>query len=156
WSWKPRYTPNWSVLWPRSMPGLSIVTRKFDLLTFDWDGTLMDSAAVIALSLRSACDDVGLPVPSEEQARYVIGLGLNDPTAHILPGVDPAHYPGVVERYRVHFLKHDGGTTLFPGVAATVSRLHAAGFLLAVATGKSRRGLERALVATGLKSYFHA
>jgi phosphoglycolate phosphatase len=132
------------------------VPRNFDLLTFDWDGTLMDSAAIIALSLRSACGDLDLPVPSEEQARYVIGLGLNDAMAHILPGVDAAHYPQVVERYRVHFLKHDAGTTLFPGVAATIAALRESGFLLAVATGKSRRGLERALTATGLKSYFHA
>ena len=130
--------------------------RNYDLLTFDWDGTLMDSAAVIALSLRSACGDLDLPVPSEEQARYVIGLGLHDAMAHILPGVDPLHYPRVVERYRVHFLKHDAGTTLFPGVAETIAALRDAGFLLAVATGKSRRGLDRALAATGLKSYFHA
>jgi phosphoglycolate phosphatase len=132
------------------------VPRKFDLLAFDWDGTLMDSAAVIALSLRSACGDLGLPVPSEEQARYVIGLGLNDAMAHILPGVDPAQYPSVVERYRVHFLKHDAGTMLFPGVAETVAALRDSGFLLAIATGKSRRGLDRALNATGLKPYFHA
>jgi phosphoglycolate phosphatase len=132
------------------------VPRKFDLLAFDWDGTLMDSAAAIALSLRSACGDLDLPVPSEERARYVIGLGLHDAMAHILPGVDPVHYPRVVERYRVHFLKHDAGTTLFPGVADTVAALKDAGFLLAVATGKSRRGLERALAATGLKPYFHA
>jgi phosphoglycolate phosphatase len=132
------------------------VPRNYDLLTFDWDGTLMDSAAVIALSLRSACGDLDLPVPSDEQARYVIGLGLHDAMAHILPGVDPLHYPRVVERYRVHFLKHDSGTTLFPGVAKAIAALRDAGFLLAVATGKSRRGLDRALAATGLKPFFHA
>jgi phosphoglycolate phosphatase len=130
--------------------------KNFDLLTFDWDGTLMDSAAAIALSLQSACGDLGLPVPSQEQARYVIGLGLHDAMAHILPGVDPAQYPNVVERYRVHFLKHDAATTLFPGVAETVAKLRDEGFLLAVATGKSRRGLDRALNSTGLKPYFHA
>ena len=138
------------------MPAKLPVPRRFDLLVFDWDGTLMDSAAAISASLQAACRDLELPVPSEEQARYVIGLGLNDALSHILPGLDPAQYPGVVDRYRVHFLQRDAGTTLFPGAADTVTALREAGFLLAVATGKSRRGLERALDATGLKPYFHA
>ena len=138
------------------MPAKPPVPRNFDLLAFDWDGTLMDSAAAIAASLQSACRDLNLPVPDEEQARYVIGLGLNDAMAHILPELDPAQYPRLVERYRIHFLWHDAGTSLFPGVAEAVAALHDSGFLLAVATGKSRRGLERALGATGLKRYFHA
>jgi phosphoglycolate phosphatase len=132
------------------------VPRNFELLTFDWDGTLMDSAAAIAASLQSACRDLDLPVPSEQQARYVIGLGLHDAMTHILPGLEPAQYLRVVERYRVHFLKHDAETSLFPRVAETIAALREAGFLLAVATGKSRRGLDRALGATGLKPYFHA
>lgn len=129
---------------------------RFDLVVFDWDGTLMDSAAAITLSLQSACRDLDFPVPGEEQARYVIGLGLDDAMSHILPGVDQAHYPRVRERYRFHFLANDAGTSLFPGAAETVSGLHGAGFLLGVATGKSRRGLDRALDATGLRAYFHA
>jgi phosphoglycolate phosphatase len=129
---------------------------RFDLVVFDWDGTLMDSAAAIALSLQSACRDLDLPVPDEERARYVIGLGLDDAMSHILPGLDASHYPRVRERYRVHFLAHDAGTALFPGAAETVTGLHESGFLLAVATGKSRRGLDRALGATGLRPYFHA
>ena len=130
--------------------------NRFDLVVFDWDGTLMDSAAAITLSLQSACRDLDFPVPGEEQARYVIGLGLDDAMSHILPGVDRAHYPRVRERYRFHFLANDAGTSLFPGAAETVSGLHEAGFLLGVATGKSRRGLDRALDATGLRAYFHA
>jgi phosphoglycolate phosphatase len=131
-------------------------SRRFDLLVFDWDGTLMDSAAAIALSLQSACRDLEFPVPAEERARYVIGLGLDDAVAHILPGLDPAHYPRVRERYRHHFLLNDARTTLFTGAGETIAGLHAAGFLLGVATGKSRRGLDRALEATGLRPYFHA
>jgi phosphoglycolate phosphatase len=129
---------------------------RFDLVVFDWDGTLMDSAAAITLSLQSACRDLDLPVPDEERARYVIGLGLDDAMSHILPGLDASHYPRVRERYRVHFLARDAGTALFPGAAETVAALHDAGFLLAVATGKSRRGLDRALGSTGLQPYFHA
>ncbi len=131
------------------------MARRFELLVFDWDGTLMDSAAAIAASIQSACRDLDLPVPSEEQARYVIGLGLGDALAHILPGLDPVRYQDVQARYRVHFLERDSGTTLFPGAADMVAALHSGGHLLAVATGKSRRGLDRALAATGLKSYFH-
>ncbi len=132
------------------------MARRFELLVFDWDGTLMDSAAAIAASLQAACRDLDLPVPREEQARYVIGLGLGDAMTHILPGLDPARYQDVQARYRFHFLERDSATTLFPGAAETVAALHGSGYLLAVATGKSRRGLDRALVATGLKRYFHA
>lgn len=129
--------------------------KQFDLLVFDWDGTLMDSAAAITASLRAACADVHLPVPSEQDARYVIGLGMNDAMKHILPDLDPRGYAPVLERYRHHFWQRDGDTTLFDGAAQAIRDLHDAGFLLAVATGKSRRGLDRALEATGLKDYFH-
>ena len=129
---------------------------RFDLLVFDWDGTLMDSAACIAASLQSACRDLGFTVPSDRDARYIIGLGLNDALAHVLPGIAPAEYPRVADRYRHHFLRQDGGTALFAGVAEMLRELREAGHLLAVATGKSRRGLDRALEATGLAPYFHA
>ncbi len=130
--------------------------RRFDLLVFDWDGTLMDSAAAIVAAVQAACTDLELPVPSDEQARYIIGLGLHDALSHLLPAVDPARYPSIADRYRHHFLQLDGGTMLFPGAADTVVELHRAGLRLAIATGKSRRGLARALAATGLARYFHA
>jgi phosphoglycolate phosphatase len=130
--------------------------KRFELLVFDWDGTLMDSAAVITASLQAACGDLGLPIPSDEKARFIIGLGLHDAMAHILPELDPADYPRVSERYRHHFLLRDSETALFPGAAETVKELHTAGFKLAVATGKGRRGLDRALETTGMASYFHA
>ncbi|HYC45340.1 MAG TPA: HAD-IA family hydrolase [Burkholderiales bacterium] len=129
---------------------------RFDLLVFDWDGTLMDSAACIAGSLQAACRDLDLPVPSEREARFVIGLGLNDTMAHILPALPPSEYPRVVERYRHHFLEHDAHTTLFAGVEQMLAELRGRGHLLAVATGKSRRGLDRALAAAGLAECFHA
>jgi phosphoglycolate phosphatase len=99
--------------------------RRFDLLVFDWDGTLMDSARCIAESLQAACRDTGHAVPSDRDARYVIGLGLNDAMAHVLPGVAPSAYASVVERYRHHFLLHDSGTTLFSGVAEMLQHLRA-------------------------------
>ena len=130
--------------------------RQFKLLVFDWDGTLMDSAAAIAASLQAACRDVGLPEPSTESARFVIGLGLEDAIQHVAPGAEPQHYPVLRDRYRVHFLERDAATTLFAGAAETIAELRAGGYLLGVATGKSRRGLDRALVATGLDVHFHA
>jgi phosphoglycolate phosphatase len=130
--------------------------RQFDLLVFDWDGTLMDSAAAITTSLRTACADLELPVPSEERARYVIGLGLSDALKYLLPELPAVGYPALLERYRHHFQRQDRDTTLFRGAPQMLQALREAGFLLAVATGKSRRGLDRALAATGLETMFHA
>ena len=130
--------------------------KKFDLVVFDWDGTLMDSAACIAGSLQAACRDLDLPVPSDRDARYIIGLGLNDALAYILPALAPAEYPRVVERYRHHFMERDAHTVLFRGASEMLHELRDRGHLLAVATGKSRRGLDRALAAAGLAEVFHA
>lgn len=129
--------------------------HRYKLLIFDWDGTLMDSTAAITQALRCACGDLRLRVPTEDEARYIIGLGLQDALERLLPELDAAAYPRLVERYRHHFLQRDGDTALFPGTAEALRRLHAAGHLLAIATGKSRRGLDRALKATGLEGYFH-
>src|SRR5688572_9134214 len=130
--------------------------KRFDLLVFDWDGTLMDSAAAITTSLRTACADLELPVPSEERARYVIGLGLSDALKYLLPDFPATGYPALLERYRHHFQQQDRDTTLFTGVKEALQALQSAGFLLAVATGKSRRGLDRALEVTELDKLFHA
>ena len=118
--------------------------RRFELLIFDWDGTLIDSAGAIVASLQTACRELGLPVPSEERARHIIGLGLSDSLAYVLPGVAPEVYPRVAERYGHHFRLRDPHTPLFPGVEPALYALRETGYLLAVATGKSRRGLERA------------
>ncbi len=130
--------------------------RRFELLVFDWDGTLIDSAGAIVASLQAACRDLGLPVPSDERAHHIIGLGLHDAMAHVLPGVDSGEYPRVAERYGHHFRLRDAETPLFPGAEEALRALNGAGYLLAVATGKSRRGLDRALDRTGLRPLFHA
>jgi phosphoglycolate phosphatase len=130
--------------------------KHFELVVFDWDGTLMDSTAVIVASLQAACADVGLPVPSDERSQHIIGLGLYDAMAHVLPGVSPDIYPQVVERYGHHFRTREPQTPLFTGAEQMLQELRAAGHRLAIATGKSRRGLDRALEKTGLGSLFHA
>lgn len=133
-----------------------IASKRFDLVVFDWDGTLMDSTAVIVASLQAACEDAGLPVPSNDRARHIIGLGLHDAMAYVLPGVSRDVYPQVVERYGHHFRAREENAPLFAGAAATLGALRSAGYLLAIATGKSRRGLDRVLANTALTDVFHA
>lgn len=130
--------------------------KQFELLVFDWDGTLMDSAAVIVESIQSASADLGLPVPVEEDARHIIGLGLSDALGYLFPQLPQERYGDLVEHYRFHFLARDSKIPLFSGAGDAIRELHEAGFLLAVATGKSRVGLNRALESTGLGGYFHA
>jgi phosphoglycolate phosphatase len=128
--------------------------QKFDLIVFDWDGTLIDSAAVIAQCIRESCRDIGLEVPSERDCRFIIGLGLQDALTRLLPQLPPSDYPRLTERYRHHFLAREGDAVLFDGVEALLAQLSEDGHLLAVATGKSRRGLDRALAQTGLAKWF--
>ena len=129
---------------------------KYELVVFDWDGTLMDSTKVIASSLQSACADVGVAVPSERDALYVIGLNLADSFNHVAPDLDEAGRLRLAERYRHHFLEREGEMPLYDGVVEMLADLHGKGVRLAVATGKARRGLDRVLDATGLRRWFEA
>jgi phosphoglycolate phosphatase len=129
---------------------------NYDLIIFDWDGTLMDSTRVIAGSLQSACRDIGIAVPSVADALYVIGLGLADTFDHVAPGLDEAGRRRLSERYRDHFLAREHEALLYAGVPDLLADIHGRGRRLAVATGKARHGLERALDATGLRSWFEA
>ena len=126
------------------------------MIVFDWDGTLMDSTTVIATSIQSACRDLGLPVPSDEAARHVIGMGLVQALQHAVPDAPETMYEPLAERYRHYFLAQDESIPLYAGAAETIVELHEAGHVLAVATGKSRKGLERALDSSGLRRYFQA
>ena len=132
------------------------MAKKFDLLVFDWDGTLLDSTGAIVEAVQAACRDLAQPEPSAEHARQVIGLGLADALRHSVPGLHEDQFPQMVERYKYHYLSRDHELRLFDGVGALIAQLHAAGFLLAVATGKSRRGLDRSLAQSGLGVYFSA
>ncbi|MBI3229736.1 MAG: HAD-IIIA family hydrolase [Burkholderiales bacterium] len=130
--------------------------KQFDFIVFDWDGTLMDSTAAIVLSIQAAARDLGLPVPDKKQAAFVIGLGLMEAMQTVMPGLAPAQYQRMVERYRYHYLSRGEDTTLFDGVRPMLEDLLGQGYFLAVATGKSRVGLNRALAQSGLTSLFHA
>lgn len=131
--------------------------NEFKLLVFDWDGTLMDSEARIVTCLERAARDIGAPVPARERLRDVIGLGMAEAVQHLYPQADPGFVRGFIDAYREHFLFRDNTpSTLFPGVREVLESLAAQGLLLAVATGKARRGLDRALEETGLEELFHA
>lgn len=133
-----------------------MVRKQFDLIVFDWDGTLMDSTAAIVKCIQASAKDLGLPVPDDDAAAHVIGLGLQEAMEVALPGIDPKYYPRMVERYRYHYLAKDHGLILFDGVREMLAELSQQGYFLAVATGKSRVGLNRALDAVKLLSLFDA
>jgi len=141
----------------RQAKSIPIMARnQFDLIVFDWDGTLMDSTSTIVRCIQAAARDLGLPIPDKSAASYVIGLGLQDAMQAAIPDVDPKYYPRIVERYRHHYLGQDKDLTLFEGVPEMLADLSQQGYFLAVATGKSRVGLNRAMNTTGLLSMFDA
>ncbi|EXU81224.1 HAD-IA family hydrolase [Comamonas aquatica] len=128
--------------------------RKFDLIAFDWDGTLFDSTAAITRSIQLAVADVGGTVPSDAQASYVIGMALLPALAHAAPDVPQEKYNDLANRYRYHYLKQQELITLFAGVLPMLEALRERGHWLAVATGKSRRGLNEALQHADLRGMF--
>ncbi len=131
------------------------MNRHFDLIVFDWDGTLMDSEAKIVRCMQAAAVDTGIPDPGSAAIRDIIGLGLGEAMQVLFPQQAPARRAELVERYRVHFLQLDNtGMPLFPGVPQGLAQLAEQGYLLAVATGKARRGLNRVLDETGMRHLF--
>ena len=128
--------------------------RTYDLIAFDWDGTLYDSTAVIARCIQLAVADVGGTVPTKAQASYVIGMGLMQALAHAAPDVPPELYPRLGERYRHHYMAHQNDLSLFDGVLPMLQALKARHHWLAVATGKSRRGLDEVLRTVELHGVF--
>jgi phosphoglycolate phosphatase len=132
------------------------VPRRFDLIAFDWDGTLFDSTGLIVKCIQSACADLGLPVPSDERAAYVIGLGLHDALQHVVPGLAQERYPELGRRYRHHYFARQHELVLFEGTLEMLQALKGRNHWLAVATGKSRSGLDEALAHSSLQGVFDA
>jgi phosphoglycolate phosphatase len=129
--------------------------RRFDLIAFDWDGTLSDSTALIARCIQQAVADVGGTVPTMQVASHVIGLGLTQALAHAAPDVPAEKHALLADRYREHYFAHQHNLSLFPGVLELLHSLRERGYLLAVATGKSRHGLDEALKNVALQGMFH-
>ena len=130
--------------------------RQFDLIAFDWDGTLFDSTALIARCIQAACADLGVPVPSDKDASYVIGLGLIEALQHAAPGLPRERYPELGARYRHHYFAKQHEIVLFDGTLAMLKALKARNHWLTVATGKSRKGLDEALTSVELRGVFDA
>jgi len=128
---------------------------RYPLIVFDWDGTIIDSTGSIAECIQQAAAEMGLPVPPDERARHVIGLGLHDSLRRAVPELPASRYPDFVALYRKHFLAREDTMKLFPGMLELLLNLRKT-HTLAIATGKSRRGLDRALDAGGLRQYFTA
>ncbi|HEX4511201.1 MAG TPA: HAD-IA family hydrolase [Burkholderiaceae bacterium] len=130
--------------------------RRFDLVVFDWDGTLYDSTAAIVQSIQAAASDLGLEPPDDQRAAFVIGLGLRAALEHAVPGLAPERYPLMAERYRHHYFARRNDLALFPGVLDMLHALRRRNHWLAVATGKSRSGLDEALATVELRGVFDA
>jgi phosphoglycolate phosphatase len=130
--------------------------RRYDLIVFDWDGTLFDSTGLIVRCIQAACADVGVAVPSDADAAYVIGLGLHDALQHAAPGLPAERYPELGLRYRHHYFARQHELVLFPGTLEMLQALKVRNHWLAVATGKGRRGLDEALGHAQLVGLFDA
>ena len=132
-------------------------SSNFDLIVFDWDGTLFDSTTLIVRCIQCACRDVGTRVPSDAEAAYVIGLGLRDALLHAAPEWPPARHAELGERYRQHYVASQHELALFPGTLPMLQALRGRGrHRLAIATGKTRRGLDAALDTSKLRALFDA
>jgi phosphoglycolate phosphatase len=130
--------------------------KRFDLIVFDWDGTLVDSTQLIVDSVIAASIDVGLKEPEPSAVRGIIGLGLQEALLELFGSISEAQLQQMVARYRFHYFTEDHQVPLFDGVFEAIVDLEKQGFMLAVATGKGRRGLNQSLERSGLLKYFHA
>jgi phosphoglycolate phosphatase len=127
---------------------------RYQMIVWDWDGTLMDSTPTIVECIQKACADLDLPIPSDELASHVIGLGLADALRIAVPALTPERHPALVERFRYYYLAKDHELTLFKGARELLSTLKDRGHFLAVATGKPRHGLNRSLKFHQLEDMF--
>ena len=133
------------------------MNKRYELVVFDWDGTLMNSEARIVACMQRAASDAGFSVPTRASARDIIGLGMREAVERLFPAADAPGVERLIGAYRGHWLGDQvEAETVFTGALELVSGLHEAGYLLAVATGKSRHGLEKAFEESGLGVYFNA
>ena len=128
------------------------------LLIFDWDGTLSDSTGKITQAMQMAAEDLGWEIPLDSEVHNIIGLGLPEAIAQLFPLLGEAERQDIRERYAAHFVSLDQQcpSAFFPAVQETLEHLRTEGHQLAIATGKSRRGLDRILTSLGMSSFFHA
>lgn len=128
------------------------------LLIFDWDGTISDSTGLITRVMQRAAREVGWTEPPDEAVHNIIGLGMPEALQHLFPQADPGKLEQFLASYRGHYVREDRArpSALFPGVRETLEHLRDEGYRMAVATSKSRVGLDRVLRAHELDGFFHA
>ena len=130
--------------------------KKFQLLVFDWDGTLADSEACIIDAMQLASTEAGFPECSKAQIRDVIGLSLEGAIELLFPEAVEKVKKQIANRYReYYFSTSTSAVPVFEGVVDILEKLNQDNYFLAVATGKGRKGLDRSLIETGLAKYFH-
>jgi len=129
--------------------------RRYDLIVWDWDGTIMDSTPTIVHCIQQACRDLGFKEPDDALASSVIGLGIQDSLRRAVPWIEPRHFQQLTDRFRYHYLAKDHELDLFVGIRELLEELRADQFLLGVATGKSRVGLNRSLNHHQIGHLFH-
>lgn len=134
---------------------MTLNSNKFEMVIWDWDGTIMNSTPTIVECMQQSCRDLGMPVPSDQIASHVIGLGIIESIRIAMPTVSEVDYPLVLERFRHYYLRKDHELTMFEGIRELLIDLKANGHILAVATGKPRVGLNRSLQNHQLSDYFH-
>jgi phosphoglycolate phosphatase len=137
------------------MPEKNKADRRYDLIVWDWDGTIMDSTPTIVHCIQQSCRDLGFKVPDDALASSVIGLGIHDSLRRAVPWVDPAHFQKLTDRFRFHYLAKDHELDLFVGIRELLEDLRSDNYLLGVATGKSRVGLDRSLKHHQIGHLFH-
>ena len=129
--------------------------RRYDLIVWDWDGTIMDSTPTIVHCIQQACRDLGFKEPDDTLASSVIGLGIQDSLRRAVPWIEPRHFQELTDRFRYHYLAKDHALDLFVGIRELLEELRTDQFLLGVATGKSRVGLNRSLNHHQIGHLFH-
>jgi phosphoglycolate phosphatase len=129
--------------------------RRYDLIVWDWDGTIMDSTPTIVDCIQQACRDLGFKEPDDTLASSVIGLGIQDSLRRAVPWIEPIHFQKLTDRFRYHYLAKDHELDLFIGIRELLEKLRAEQYLLGVATGKSRVGLNRSLNHHQIGHLFH-
>ena len=129
---------------------------RYPFVIFDWDGTLADSTSVIKRALQRSAEDLHYPIPTDAQASFIIGMGLRPALEHAIPTLREEDLTRLTDRFRHHFIVGENEIVLFDGVPDMLAALKTRGHSLAVATGKSRKGLDRAFDTLGLREYFVA
>lgn len=132
------------------------MTPRYDLVIFDWDGTLMPTTDAIIEGFAFAAKALGYPVPDADKTRRAIGMGRTDAMRFLMPECPEPCWGTFEETYRNFYLEREKTITLFPGIRELLSELHAGGARIALATGKSERGIGRVLTRTNLAPLFDA